>query len=160
VWSSCSLLWLRYRAECAAVLVVQALGDIMASAVSVAGDPKPEAAGSTILVVEDEILVRLMIAEELRGQDYNVREAASADEARSVLQSRVKIDLVLTDIWMPGSIDGAGLVQLIRVQRPALKVVLASGHQPETALVDRVDGFFLKPYDVAKLLQHIRALVD
>jgi CheY-like chemotaxis protein len=132
----------------------------MASAVSVAGDPKPEAPGSTILVVEDEILVRLMIAEELRGQDYNVLEAASADEARSVLQSGVKIDLVLTDIWMPGSIDGAGLVHLIRVQRPALKVVLASGHQPETALVDRVDGFFLKPYDVAKLLQHIRALVD
>jgi CheY-like chemotaxis protein len=132
----------------------------MASAVSVAGDPKPEAPGSTILVVEDEILVRLMIAEEFRGQDYNVLEAASADEARSVLQSGVKIDLVLTDIWMPGSIDGAGLVHLIRVQRPALKVVLASGHQPETALVDRADGFFLKPYDVAKLLQHIKALVD
>jgi CheY-like chemotaxis protein len=105
----------------------------MASAVSVAGDPKPEAPGSTILVVEDEILVRLMIAEELRGQDYNVVEAASADEARSVLQSGVKIDLVLTDIWMPGSIDGAGLVHLIRVERPALKVVLASGHHPETA---------------------------
>jgi CheY-like chemotaxis protein len=100
----------------------------MASAVSVAGDPKPEAPGSTILVVEDEILVRLMIAEELRGQDYNVLEAASADEACSVLQSGVKIDLVLTDIRMPGSIDGAGLVHLIRVERPALKVVLASGH--------------------------------
>jgi CheY-like chemotaxis protein len=132
----------------------------MASAVSVAGDPKPEAPGSTILVVEDEILVRLMIAEELRGQDYNVLEAASADEACSVLQSGVKIDLVLTDIRMPGSIDGAGLVHLIRVERPALKVVLASGHRPETALVDRADGFFLKPYDVAKLLQHIKALVD
>jgi CheY-like chemotaxis protein len=70
----------------------------MASAVSVAGDPKPEAAGSTILVVEDEILVRLMIAEELRGQDYNVLEAASADEARSVLQSGVKKEFMASGL--------------------------------------------------------------
>jgi CheY-like chemotaxis protein len=78
-----------------------------------------------ILVVEDEVLVRTAIAEYLRHCGYDVIEAASADEAITILtEPDIKIDIVLSDIEMPGSMDGFGLAQWVRTNRPELKVVL------------------------------------
>jgi CheY-like chemotaxis protein len=62
----------------------------------------------TNLLVEDEVLIRMMLADELRGRGFNVLEAQNADEALTLLQSGVPVGLVLTDVQLPGSLDGIG----------------------------------------------------
>ena len=89
--------------------------------------------GSAILVVEDEVLVRMMIADELRNAGYTVLEASSADEALEVLRHTPKVGLVFTDLRMPGSMDGAKFAGFVRSAYPVLKIVLTSG---ESAAVD------------------------
>ena len=115
-------------------------------------------AGSTILVVEDEVLLRMVIADELRNAGYIVLEAANADEALEALRHSSGVRIVFTDIRMPGSMDGTKLAGLVRSKYPLLKIVLTSG---DLAALDRPehDGFFPKPYDGGKVIQHIKALL-
>jgi CheY-like chemotaxis protein len=80
----------------------------------------------TILVVEDEVFVRMVISDYLRGCGYKVIEAADADEALMVLQhDGLRIDVVFSDIEMPGSMDGFGLARWVHANRPGLEVILA-----------------------------------
>src|SRR5262249_9680460 len=111
----------------------------------------------TILLVDDEILLRMLIAEELRHAGYLVIEAAHAAEALDVLAQNVDVNLVLSDIQMPGTMDGVGLSRVVRSTYPAIKIILISGR-----VVDGVehDGFFDKPCDFAKILKHIEMLLD
>ena len=77
----------------------------------------------TVLIVEDEVLIRLVISEYLRDCGYRVIEAANADEALVVLkQEELVIDIVLSDVEMPGSMDGFGLARWIREHRTGLDV--------------------------------------
>ena len=79
-----------------------------------------------ILVVEDEVLIRLVIAQYLRDCGYRVIEAAHADEALLVLRkSEIAIDVLFTDVEMPGSMDGFALAQWVRSNRPDMDVVMA-----------------------------------
>lgn len=99
-----------------------------------------------VLVVEDEPIIRIDIADELRQWGYQVIEAGTADEAIVMLRSTAKIDVLLTDVWMPGSLDGLDLVRAARRERPDLRVVVLSGHTvllPEDEHL--VDRFFVKP---------------
>ena len=101
----------------------------------------------TILVVEDEVLIRMMVSEALRMRGLVVIEAATAEEALIVLQSDRPVDLLLSDVRLPGSMDGVALAAWVRANRPALKIVIASSHagtQPKGA----VDAVFDKPYDL------------
>jgi CheY-like chemotaxis protein len=97
-------------------------------------------------VVEDDTLVRVAICEDLREAGFSVVEAASADEALSYLGAGQRIDLVFTDIQMPGRLDGIGLARRLRARDPGLPVVLTSGN---AAPPDDLDGavFLPKPYD-------------
>src|SRR5262245_30119597 len=114
----------------------------------------------TILVVEDDVFQRMTVAAELRKQGYNVVEAANADEALSILQSGTRIHVVFTDIAMPGSLDGVGLARIVCSAFPSVQVILTSGHLAGTELDDRISGFFPKPYDVQKLVAHIKSHFD
>ena len=90
-------------------------------------DPRLEstAAAETVLVVADEVLIRMVISEYLRDCGYKVIEAATADEAILVLQhEELTIDVVFTDVEMPGSMDGFGLAQWVRANRQGLDVIL------------------------------------
>src|SRR5712671_4684616 len=91
--------------------------------------PEPEHSPGvieTILVVEDEVLIRMAISEYLRHCSYRVLEAANSDEALVILQKQdIQVDVLLTDIDMPGSMSGFGLSQWARTFRPELEVVLA-----------------------------------
>ncbi|HEY7302088.1 MAG TPA: response regulator [Xanthobacteraceae bacterium] len=79
-----------------------------------------------VLVVDDEVLTRMTISRQLRGCGYTVIEAANADEALVVLGQRpIELNIVLTDIEMPGSMDGFGLAAWVRQNRPELEVILA-----------------------------------
>jgi CheY-like chemotaxis protein len=104
--------------------------------------PKDEPkVSSAILVVEDEVLVRMAIADNLRGAGFTVFEASNAHEALEVLRHSSDVRLVFSDIRMPGSMDGAKFAGLIRSEYPTIKIVLTSGH---LVAVDWAahDGFF------------------
>jgi CheY-like chemotaxis protein len=113
----------------------------------------------TILVVEDEILVRMSVADQLREAGYVVIETANADEALAVLRTtRSEVKLVLSDLRMPGVLDGAGLARLLRLKYPTIKIVLTSGHLNTLDWIEH-DGYFQKPYLSDLLIKHIRTLV-
>lgn len=119
----------------------------------------PTRAGSAILVAEDEVLIRLEIAEQLRGAGYTVIEAANAHEALELLHHSAEVKLLVSDIQMPGSIDGVALARAVRAEFPAIKIILASGRFAAASGAEH-DGFFRKPFDVAELIKHIRKLID
>jgi two-component system, response regulator PdtaR len=112
----------------------------------------------TILVVEDEVLVRMMLGDALREQGYAVIEAANADEAITVLRSSTHVDLVLSDIRMPGAIDGLALAHIIRNEYPNLKIVLASAYSISPA-ESRAHAFIRKPYNLAEVARQVRNLI-
>jgi two-component system, response regulator PdtaR len=114
----------------------------------------------TVLVVDDEVLLRLSIADCLREEGFAVIEAANADEAIAILRTAVSVDVVLTDVTMPGRMDGVGLARFIEAHRPDAKVIVTSGTQVAAPAECRLDGFFLKPYDPSSIVQLIRALVQ
>jgi two-component system, response regulator PdtaR len=116
-----------------------------------------------ILVVEDEVLVRLDVAEALRVMDYTVLEAASADEARTVFGGIDAIDLVFSDINMPGSQNGAELAQWIAANHPQTPIILTSGIRPalEAAAAGcaGIVAIIDKPYDNDAVEKEIRAVL-
>jgi len=114
----------------------------------------------TILVVEDEAIIRLMITEALRAEGFGVVEARSGDEALTLLESGTPVNLVFTDVCMPGKLDGLSLVSRLRVTRPDLKVAVGSGYSPEWPSFDFVDLFIGKPYDVPRAVERLEALLD
>ncbi len=112
-----------------------------------------------VLLVEDEILIRIVLAEELRSLGFIVSEAANADEALTIIRSGIPIDLVLTDVEMPGSITGHDLARLVRSERPHTKIVVASGHAIPAARSPVADAVFSKPVDYDTLIQTIHDLI-
>ena len=106
--------------------------------------------GPVILVAEDEVMLRLAISEHLRTRGFTVIEAASAEEARCVLLSGIEIDLVFSDIQMPGEMDGVALAQWLAINHPDIPVVLTSGAANSLALASaacaQVKEFVVKPY--------------
>jgi len=81
----------------------------------------------TILIVEDEILIRMAAAEHLRVAGYSVLEATDAAEAVRLIAADRSIELVFSDVHMPGEMDGNGLRSWILKERPYIKVLLTSG---------------------------------
>jgi CheY-like chemotaxis protein len=117
----------------------------------------------TILVVEDEVLIRIDLADYLRDCGYRVCEAANADEALAILQSGERVDLVLTDVQMPGSMDGFALARWVRDNHPGMKVLLTSGVSRSADLAGDLceEGpIETKPYDPKRLAARIRAKLD
>ncbi len=115
-------------------------------------------ASAVVLIVEDEPLVRLDALETLKGAGYCVIEAANADEAISILEMRRDIRVVVTDIQMPGSMDGLNLAAIIRDRWPPIALIVTSGQivAGEQDLPER--GRFLpKPYSGPRLVEAIQA---
>lgn len=114
----------------------------------------------TVLVVEDEPLIRMMVSESLRQDGWEVFEAACADEALDVLAATNSPDVLVTDVKMPGAMDGLELAAQARKARPALKVIITSGHAPALKSDGLADAFLPKPFALEHLVGQMRALVD
>jgi CheY-like chemotaxis protein len=110
-----------------------------------------------ILVVDDDLLVRSAATAYLRDCGLEVIEANGADEAVRLLQAEVPVDLVFSDINMPGSMDGFGLAAWLRRERPEAKLILTSGTEPSG--IGELCPFLAKPYDHGELERRIRALL-
>ncbi len=91
------------------------------------------AQGERILVVEDNLSVRRVTVERLRSLGYATVEAGSGQEALEVLERGTPVDLVFTDVVMPGNISGFDLARMVAIKWPSLKVVLTSGYAPDEA---------------------------
>ncbi|MBV8186750.1 MAG: response regulator [Alphaproteobacteria bacterium] len=91
--------------------------------------PLPQKTGrGCVLIVDDVLLVRMWIADFLRGRGFEVIEAASGEDAVRVLEAGCAVDVVVSDLYMPGAeMDGVALAHWVHDQRPELKIVLASG---------------------------------
>ena len=107
---------------------------------------------TVVLVAEDEILVRQLSVYELEEAGYKVIEAATAKQALAVFEAGVPIDVLFTDVNMPGEIDGIGLVRLVHRRWPDVGLIVTSGQAAiaEDELPD--DGRFIrKPYRLSKM---------
>jgi DNA-binding NtrC family response regulator len=106
-----------------------------------------------VLIVEDEFLVRWAAAEFLRERGYAVIEATSAADAISILESGTPVDIVFSDVDMPGELTGHGLAEWLGRNHPGLPVLLTSGSATEADNLTAGDKrrFLTKPYDFGEL---------
>jgi two-component system cell cycle sensor histidine kinase/response regulator CckA len=109
----------------------------------------------TVLLVEDEDAVRLFGSRALRNQGYQVIEARSAENALELLRSAPQVDVLVTDVVMPG-MDGASLAKIVREERPSIRVILMSGYSEDVAPAELAAGqdgiyFLPKPFSLKQL---------
>lgn len=112
----------------------------------------------TILLVEDEVLTRLLMTDVLRDEGYHVIEASCGDEGRDLLLAGEAVDLIVTDVNLPGDTDGIALAALAKDMAPARPVVVVSSHLPADAAA-RADEFIPKPYLPAAFLEVVMSLI-
>lgn len=115
---------------------------------------------AVVLVVEDSAIIRISAVELVISAGYQVLEACDADEAIRILEARTDIDLVFTDVQMPGTMDGIKLAHYIRNRWPPVKLIVASG----AAIVEQSglpsgSKFFSKPYDEHTIAEAMAVLL-
>ncbi len=116
---------------------------------------------ATILIVENEAIVRMELAAQLTELGLKVLVAGDADEAIDLLDAHAEIELLLTDVTMPGSMDGVRLAHHVRKRWPPIKILVTSG-RPGTSLGDLPLGsaFVPKPYAPEMLRDALRPLLN
>src|ERR1700728_512791 len=113
-----------------------------------------------VLVVEDEMVLRMRAVDIVEDAGFTPVEAVNADEALSILESRSDISLLFTDIQMPGSMDGLKLAHAVHDRWPAIKIILVSGQvKPSDAERPADSRFFGKPLGVGQMISELQAMV-
>jgi CheY-like chemotaxis protein len=121
-----------------------------------AGIRQPRRGRPTVLLVDDEVFSRLDLAERLRERGFDVIEAGRGQEAIDILLMQTDIDAVITDVQMPGDVDGVELARFIERARPELPVLIMSG-LPRPAPDDlRIAATLRKPCPTSEIVQHLR----
>ena len=140
-------------------------GDARAKAIPAAAATSEENAPldfsrpANVLLVEDEDAVRVFAARALKSKGYKVFEARTGEQALDILKEQSAVDLMVTDMMMPG-MDGGTLARLVRAERPEIKILLISGYSEEVArgdIVDTDDFHFLpKPFSLGQLVSKVK----
>lgn len=112
-----------------------------------------------ILVVEDEFLIRMSLSEALTDAGFAVLEAETAELALSLLDSKPPVDLLITDIQMPGQMDGTALARVARARHPYLPIVYMTGCPSKGVCDTGLDVFIHKPYAIDDVCQIARRLI-
>ncbi|MEZ5889196.1 MAG: response regulator [Xanthobacteraceae bacterium] len=113
----------------------------------------------TVLIVEDEPLVLDMISQELTDQGFAVLEADTAEAALSIIESGQTVDVLFTDIRLPGEMDGWRLAATVRESKPKLPVIYATGYTVERNAQVPGSVFLKKPYRPSTIAETIRTLI-
>jgi PAS domain S-box-containing protein len=120
--------------------------------------------GETILLVDDEPTIRMLAAEVLLEQGYAVLEATDGPSALRILQSSERVDLLITDVGLPGGLNGRQVADAARIHRPALKILFITGYAENAAVGN---GFLLpgmevmtKPFVMSALATKVRTLIE
>src|SRR3954467_10596592 len=115
---------------------------------------------AVVLVVEDELLLRMRAVNMVEDAGFTSVEAVDADEALAILESRSDIELLFTDIQMPGSMDGLKLAHAVHERWPAIKIILVSGQLNLTDDDKPADSlFFGKPLDVKQMIAEMQGMM-
>ncbi len=126
--------------------------------------PAPEERKPSVLVVEDEAMVRLALSDYLQDCGFVVLDVGNASEAVAVLQTRAfDVDVVLTDVRMPGEMDGFALARWIRQHHPGLPVLITTGDKTKAETVMDLcekNPIIEKPHDFKVVLARVRAAID
>ena len=113
----------------------------------------------SVLIVEDEVLIRMSMVDELEDAGFTVFEASNADQAIEMLITHTAIEVMFTDVDMPGGVDGLKLAASVRDRWPPIKIIVTSGHRQINVDALPVDArFVIKPYDPTDIIQSIREL--
>ena len=122
-------------------------------------EPPAEIVHETILLVEDEAGIRALVRKILRRENYDVLEAGSAEEALSIASAPIRIDLLVTDLTLPGA-SGRELAERIRVSRQNLKVLYISGYTDDDAVrtgaIPPGSKFLQKPFTLGALVGKVK----
>lgn len=110
-----------------------------------------------ILMVEDEPLLLEVITADLEDAGFSVLPAATAEVALNILKAEAAVDLLFTDIRLPGEMDGWQLAEAARTLRPGLPVIYATGFTQTPPRLIEGSLFFTKPYRAAALIKAIRS---
>jgi len=116
----------------------------------------------TVLLVEDELLISHLVAEWLSERGFAVHEATSGDEALDYIDSGGAVDVLFTDVNLPGNMNGAQLAARVRAMRPELPIVYASGRYRADEIAPLVSRsvFVAKPYDPADVCTLLARLTN
>src|ERR1700733_228581 len=115
---------------------------------------------ASVLLVEDETLIRLWAADLLEENGFSVVEAKDADAALKVLECRPDVKLLFTDVQMPGSLNGMELAREVHARWPHILLVITSGRERPARVEIPDDGRFVaKPYSGEELLGHVNDLI-
>ncbi|MBV8169076.1 MAG: response regulator [Alphaproteobacteria bacterium] len=115
-------------------------------------------AATSVLFVEDDPLVRQFVIETLQGEGYRAEPAASADEARQMLDSR-RYDVLMTDILLPRGQDGFALAAWAARRRPGLRIIYTSGLNEDPERMVTPGDFLAKPFGTGRLLRSLEAAI-
>jgi PAS domain S-box-containing protein len=120
--------------------------------------------GETVLVIDDEPTVRMLIVEVLQEAGYQVLEAGDGPAALRILQSDVRIDLLVTDVGLPGGLNGRQVADAARTNRPRLKVLFVTGYAENAAigngLLDAGMQVIAKPFEMVALGNRVREMIE
>jgi signal transduction histidine kinase/CheY-like chemotaxis protein len=126
--------------------------------------PPQAEAGAVVLLVEDEVAVRVVIAEVLSDLGYTVLEADNSQSGLRIIETRARIDLLLTDVGLPGGMNGRQLADAAREQRPGLKVLFLTGYAESAAvgngLMEHGMEVMTKPFDLEKFVVKVERMIS
>jgi CheY-like chemotaxis protein len=115
---------------------------------------------AVVLVVEDEMLLRMRAVDMVEDAGYTSLEAVDADEAVAILESRSDIALMFTDIQMPGSMDGLKLAHTVHKRWPPIKIMLVSGQlKPATIDIPADSRFYGKPLEAKEMIAELQSMI-
>ena len=112
----------------------------------------------SVLIVEDEFLVRQFIVEEFMDAGFAVQSACDGDQALQLLKTGERFDLLFTDVRMPGSVDGWELGRNAATLFPDIRIVYATGYSDKTPALNDNEGFLTKPYRMTTVMELIGGL--
>ena len=116
---------------------------------------------AVVLVVEDEMLLRMRAVDIVEDAGFTSVEAVDADEAVAILESRSDIAMVFTDIQMPGSMDGLDLARTVHDRWPAIKIILVSGRLELSERKRPVNSrFFQKPFAMKQMIDGLQEMIS
>ena len=115
---------------------------------------------AVVLVVEDEMLLRMRAVDMVEDAGFTPVEAVDADEAIAILESRSDIALLFTDIQMPGSMDGLKLAHAVRERWPPIEIILVSGQlKPANIDIPANSRFFGKPFEAREMIGEMQNMI-
>ncbi len=121
-------------------------------------------AGETVLVIDDEETIRGLIRDVLEEAGYSVLEAPDGPSGLEVMQSRVAVDLLITDVGLPGGVNGRQVADAARLERPGLKTLFITGFAESAAVSSDQLGpgmeVITKPFAMSALAQKVREMLD